>query len=40
MEDLEEIYGIKVTNREEIWKNPDKISNMKYQTINQNKGKN
>jgi len=33
MKDLEEIYGIKVTNSEEIWKNPDKISTQKYQQI-------
>lgn len=31
MQDLEDIYGIKVTSREEIWSNPDKISTQKYQ---------
>lgn len=36
MADLEEIYGIKVTNQTEIWKNPDKDSSMKYQTVNKN----
>lgn len=34
--DLEEVYGIKVTNQTEIWRNPDKDSTMKYQTINKN----
>src|SRR5574344_1739324 len=29
MADLEEIYGIKVTSREEIWSNPDKNMTMK-----------
>ena len=33
MSDLEDIYGIKVTDRKEIWKNPDKISAQKYQHI-------
>ena len=36
MSDLEEVYGIKVTNQTEIWKNPDKDSSMKYQAINEN----
>lgn len=40
MRDLEEIYGIKVTNQTEIWSNPDKISTMKYQAMNTNKNKN
>ena len=40
MKDLEEIYGIKILKQEEIWSNPDKISSMKYQTVNKNKGTN
>lgn len=37
MKDLEEIYGIKVMKQTELWGgNPDKISSMKYQTINHN----
>lgn len=36
MNDLEEIYGIKVVNQIDIWKNPDKDSSMKYQTFNTN----
>lgn len=36
MNDLEEVYGIKVVNQTEIWKNPDKNSSMKYQTVNKN----
>lgn len=36
MDDLENIYGIKVVNQTEIWSNPDKISTMKYQTMNHN----
>ncbi len=37
IKDLEEIYGIKVTNQVELWSgNPDKISTMKYQTVNHN----
>lgn len=39
MDDLEEVYGIKVTKQTEIWSNPDKISTMKYQTFNTNKNK-
>ena len=39
MGDLEDVYGIKVVNREEIWSNPDKISTMKYQAMNTNKNK-
>ena len=38
-EDLEKIYGIKVTKTETLWSNPDKISTMKYQTYNTNKDK-
>ncbi len=37
MQDLEEVYGIKVIKQTELWAgNPDKISTMKYQTINHN----
>lgn len=37
MLDLEEVYGIKVTNKTELWAgNPDKNSTMKYQTVNHN----
>ena len=36
---LEEVYGIHVTERQEIWANPDKISTMKYQAMNTNKNK-
>lgn len=39
MDDLEEVYGIKVVNQIEIWSNPDKNSTMKYQTVNYNKNK-
>ena len=39
MNDLEEIYGIKVIKQTEIWSNPDKNSTMKYQTINYNKNR-
>ena len=33
MKDLEDIYGIKVVDQKEIWKNPDKISTQKYQQM-------
>ncbi len=39
MADLEDIYGIKVTSREEIWSNPDKNMTMKHQAINTNKNR-
>ena len=39
LEDLEKIYGIKVTKSKTLWSNPDKISTMKYQTFNTNKDK-
>ena len=39
MKALEDVYGMEVSNRTEIWKNPDKISSMKYQTINTNKNR-
>jgi hypothetical protein len=40
MHDLEEIYDIKPKKIEEIWRNPDKIGKMRYQTQNhrENKG--
>jgi hypothetical protein len=40
MNDLEDIYGMKITGRLELWKNPDKLSSQKYQTYNTNKDKN
>lgn len=33
MQDLADIYGIKVVDTEEIWANPDKLSTQKYQQI-------
>ena len=39
MHDLEEVYGIHVTNQTDIWSNPDKIATMKYQAINTNKNR-
>ena len=39
LQDLEEVYGIRITKSQEIWSNPDKISTMKYQTFNTNKNK-
>jgi hypothetical protein len=39
MDDLEEVYGIKVVKQTEIWSNPDKNTTMKYQTIDYNKSK-
>jgi hypothetical protein len=33
MQDLADIYGIKVVDTQEIWSNPDKISTQKYQQI-------
>lgn len=39
MKDLEEVYGIHVISKQEVWTNPDKISTMKYQAINTNKNK-
>jgi hypothetical protein len=39
MNDLKEIYGIKIEKETEIWSNPDKNSTMKYQTINYNKNR-
>ncbi len=38
--DLEEVYGMKIIDSQEIWRNPDKISTMKYQAMNTNKNKN
>jgi uncharacterized protein YbjQ (UPF0145 family) len=39
MNDLKEIYGIKVTDIKEIWRNPDKLSSQKYQQLNVNSNK-
>lgn len=39
MSDLENIYGIQITGKQEIWSNPDKLSTQKYQTYDKNKGK-
>lgn len=39
MSDLENVYGIEVLDRKEIWKNPDKISSMKCQSMKQGKQK-
>lgn len=39
MKDLEEVYGLKINNVEELWRNPDKIGTMKYQALNTNKNK-
>lgn len=36
---LEEVYGMHITKRQEIWSNPDKNSTMKYLAINTNKNK-
>lgn len=36
MDDLENIYGIKIIDQKEIWRNPDKNSTMKYQTMKHN----
>jgi hypothetical protein len=33
MNDLEEVYGIKVVSEQETWSNPDKLSSQKYQQI-------
>ncbi len=37
LDDLEEVYGLHVTKQTEIWSNPDKISNMHYQTVKTNR---
>lgn len=37
MKDLEDIYGIKIINQEDLWANPDKISTMKYQAVKSKK---
>lgn len=36
---LEEVYGMHITERQEIWSNPDKISTMRYQAMSTNKNK-
>lgn len=40
MEDLQNIYDIKVLHEEVNWSNPDKIQTQKYQYVNKNKGTN
>ncbi len=40
MDDLKNIYDIKVLHEEVQWSNPDKISTQKYQYVNKNKGTN
>ncbi len=39
MDDLENVYGIKVLHEDVQWSNPDKISTQKYQYANVNKNK-
>lgn len=39
MSALEEVYGMHVSEAEEMWSNPDKISSMKYMEMNTNKAK-
>lgn len=39
MQALEEVYGMHIVSKQEIWSNPDKISTMKYQVMNSNKNK-
>ena len=39
MDDLENVYGIKVLHEDVQWSNPDKISMQKYQYANVNKGR-
>ena len=39
MEDLEEVYGVRITSSEVTWSNPDKNSTMKYNAMNTNKNK-
>lgn len=40
MDDLKNIYDIKVLHEEVEWSNPDKIQTQKYQYVNKNKGTN
>ncbi len=40
MDDLQNIYDIKILHEEVIWSNPDKIQTQKYQYVNKNKGTN
>jgi len=40
MNDLADIYDIKVVKQVDNWSNPDKNQSMKYQTVNKNKGTN
>jgi len=39
MSDLENIYGIKITGKQDIWSNPDKLASQKYQTYDTKNGK-
>lgn len=36
IKDLQEVYGVDLTDRKEIWSNPDKILTQKRQTMNSN----
>jgi len=36
MQDLEDVYGVKVRKAEEIWRNPDKLTTEKYQAQKHN----
>ena len=38
MKDLEDVYGIKAVKQTELWRNPDKTSSVKQQTVNSKKG--
>ncbi len=40
MDDLKNIYDIKILHEEVEWSNPDKIQTQKYQYVNKNKGTN
>ena len=36
LKDLEEVYGVELSNRREIWRNPDRLLSQKKQTIKEN----
>ena len=40
LKDLEEVYGVNLVNRHEIWKNPDRLQNNKMQAVNAKKDTN
>lgn len=40
LSNLEDIYGIQITGRVDIWSNPDKLSSQKHQSMNTKKGNN